>query len=61
MKAKRVKFIQVIDGEWVRPVLRGWKLKCCDCGLVHTLQFRIVGRNIEFRAWRHPRKKKRCK
>lgn len=52
---------QIYDGEWVTPNMRGWKLQCCDCGIIHTLQFRIVRRgkrsHVEFRAWRHPRKK----
>lgn len=29
-------------GEWVQPVKRGYKLACCDCGLVHTVNFRII-------------------
>jgi hypothetical protein len=38
--------------------MRGWRCKCCQCGLVHTWQFRVIGRNVEFRAWRHPRRSK---
>lgn len=30
------------DGEWITPVLKGYKLSCCDCGLVHNMEFRIV-------------------
>ncbi len=52
-----MRFNQVYDGEWVRPLMRGWRCKCCKCGLVHTWQFRVAGRNVEFRAWRHPRRK----
>lgn len=26
--------------EWVRPPVAGYKMKCCDCGLVHELEFR---------------------
>lgn len=52
-----MRFIQVYDGEWVRPRMTGWQMKCCDCGLVHTLQFRTVGKHVEFRAWRQPRHK----
>lgn len=55
------KVTQVHDGEWVAPRMSGWRMICCRCGLNHTLQFRVrhVGRGhrVEFRAWRHPRKK----
>jgi len=46
-------------GEWVRPVKRGYKLACCDCGLVHRMDFRHVaapnGRFIQFRVYRENR------
>lgn len=29
---------------WVQPVMRGYKLACCDCGLVHLLEFRALRR-----------------
>jgi hypothetical protein len=41
--------------EWVQPVLRGYKLACCDCGLVHRMDFRVSGGRIQFRADRDPR------
>ena len=25
------------SGQWVQPVRRGYKLACCDCGLVHRV------------------------
>ena len=43
------------DGEWVQPVRRGYKLSCCDCGLVHTVDFRIYRGRIQFRAFRNER------
>jgi hypothetical protein len=27
---------------WVPPVMRGYKMACCDCGLVHNMQFKVV-------------------
>jgi hypothetical protein len=43
-------------GEWVQPRRRGYYMKCCDCGLVHRLNFRLVrhgrGRKIQFQAFR---------
>lgn len=29
-------------GEWVQPVSNGYLMKCCDCGLVHRVDFRVV-------------------
>lgn len=59
------KLEQIYDGEWVTPRMRGWRMQCCKCGLLHTLQFRVIRhgtRNtVMFRAWRHPRRKKKTK
>lgn len=43
---------------WVQPVMSKYFLACCDCGLVHEMQFRIVGarkRRVQFRARRAER------
>lgn len=42
-------------GEWVRPTRRGYKLACCDCGLVHKMDFRVVGGRAQFRVFRDNR------
>lgn len=42
------------DGEWIQPVRRGYLLACCDCGLVHRVNFRIRKGKIQFQAFRHP-------
>jgi hypothetical protein len=31
------------SGEWVHPAMQGYKMACCDCGLVHRLDFRVLG------------------
>jgi hypothetical protein len=49
-------YTQVFSGEWVQPVRKGYKMGCCDCGLVHTVNFRIVKRRIQFQAFRDERK-----
>jgi hypothetical protein len=43
--------------DWIYPVMKGYKMACCDCGLVHDLEFRIVenGKRVEFRARRNNR------
>ena len=43
---------KVSDGEWVQPKRRGYQLECCDCGLVHLLNFRIEGDRVQFQAFR---------
>lgn len=47
------------DGEWIQPQRRAYKLMCCDCGLVHNLDFRVVhsgrGCTVQFRAYRNNR------
>lgn len=41
--------------EWIRP-LEGYKLACCDCGLVHDVEFRLADDNtLNFRMKRNNR------
>lgn len=46
---------QVKAGEWVQPDRKGYKMRCCDCGLVHRMEFRVYHRHIQLRAWRDER------
>lgn len=41
--------------DWVHP-LEGYKIACCDCGLIHNMEFRIddLGQ-VNFRASRNNR------
>lgn len=43
------------EGEWVQPIRKGYKMACCDCGLVHTIDFRVVKRRVQFRVFRNNR------
>lgn len=52
-----MKFDNVAAGEWVQPVRKGYRMACCDCGLVHRIDFRLVKysgnkRKIQLRAFR---------
>jgi len=42
--------------EWVNPNAEQYFMKCCDCGLAHKLDFRVIrwgrGHKVEFRARR---------
>ena len=48
-KKKRKKYME--PGKWYRPVMKGFRLGCCRCGLLHRVEFRIDGKEIEFRMW----------
>lgn len=45
--------------EWIQPVQKGYLMSCCDCNLVHRMDFRIVKnpnnekeQKVQFRASR---------
>lgn len=40
---------------WVQVAKRGFRLRCCSCGLIHTIDFRIQEDRIEIRMERHER------
>lgn len=51
------------DGEWIQPKMRGYLMSCCDCGLIHRMDFRIAWNKketevrgkfpvVQFRAYR---------
>jgi hypothetical protein len=40
--AKRSSYDEIGYGEWTRPRMRDFREQCCDCGLIHRLDFRIV-------------------
>jgi Zn-finger protein len=60
-----MKCTQVKPGEWVQPRRKNYIMQCCDCGLLHRMNFRIVrdkrGRNfIQFQAFRATHKEARA-
>jgi hypothetical protein len=53
-----IKYDEPEAGEWVKPIRKGYRLKCCKCGLVHFVDFRLTKRKsggnfIWFRAFLH--------
>lgn len=51
---------QVYEGEWVQSKRSGYKVSCCDCGLVHLFNYRLVksangGKTIQFQVFRNNR------
>lgn len=57
-----MRYHQVTDGEWVKPRMRKYYMKCCGCGLVHKLDFKVVksgrGLAVKFKAKRLKRPNK---
>lgn len=47
------------SGEWIRPVMKGYRMLCCDCGLVHQLDFKVIrwgrGHKVKFKVFRNER------
>ena len=50
-----MKYERPAEGTWIQPVRRKYKLACCDCGLVHRMEFRVYKGYAQFRAWRDNR------
>jgi hypothetical protein len=36
------RFKKVLSKRWQQPAMNGYLMKCCDCGLVHSVDFRIA-------------------
>ena len=54
-----MRYKQAQDGDTITPKMRGYKVKCCDCGLVHRFNFKVItkgrGKGVQFRVWRDER------
>lgn len=54
-----MKYHQVENGEMIYPRMRGYKFCCCDCGLVHVMDFQAKkwgrGYRIRFKVRRDNR------
>jgi hypothetical protein len=57
MKKSRLKkaYDEPEPGEWIVPIRRGYRLCCCDCGLVHTLDLEVKEGRARFRVFRNNR------
>jgi hypothetical protein len=47
-----MRYKQVGD-EWISPIYKNYKIICCDCKLVHDVDFRIKKGRIQFRVRRN--------
>lgn len=50
-----MKYDEPKENEWINPCKEGYKICCCDCGLVHEMDFKILKGRIYFRARRNER------
>jgi Zn-finger protein len=41
-------YLEIKDGDWVKPIRRNYKWQCCDCGLVHRVDFHTSPRGTLF-------------
>lgn len=51
-KRKKVApYEQIVEGQWIEPVKRGFIHQCCDCALVHVTDYAIEdGRRVQFKT-----------
>jgi hypothetical protein len=28
--------------DWIKPIMKGYRIACCDCGLVHNMEFKVI-------------------
>jgi hypothetical protein len=54
-RRRRSPYLQIVEGEWIEPVKRGFVHACCDCALVHVTDYAIeagAGRagRVQFRT-----------
>ena len=47
-----MKFEQLKEGEWSEMLMENQKLACCDCGLVHTINFKIKKKTVHAQFFR---------
>lgn len=51
-----MKYTQQYNGEWFQPKRKGWRMRCCKCRLIHSVNFRLVknknGQSIQMQVFR---------
>lgn len=60
-RERKLQYEPNYQGEWVVQKRRGNFIGCCDCGLVHTVNFRMVRGRIEMQVFRNPGETRRCR
>ena len=49
------KYEETPQGEWYSPKMRNFREQCCDCGMVHRVDYRIRKGQLETRVFRDER------
>lgn len=49
-KQSKNKYAQAYDGEWMRIPWKGFREQCCQCALIHVVDYRVVDGKLEFRC-----------
>lgn len=47
-----MKWITCEDNKWYTYSWKGNRIKCCDCGVVHHVSFRLLGKRLQIKAKR---------
>lgn len=34
------------EGTWIKPVRKGFRFVCCDCGNVHAFDFKVINGRV---------------
>jgi hypothetical protein len=37
--------------QWVQPIMKGYLMQCCDCGLIHEMEFRALEKQSSGKVW----------
>lgn len=45
-----MKKTQIYTKEWVKIPWKNYLLGCCDCRLVHKIDFRVIGQQLEMKV-----------
>ena len=48
-------YYHVTDGELVQVPWKGGKDQCCDCGLVHTVNYKVIDGKLHVQVFRDPK------
>lgn len=49
------KYQEQKSGEWIQPIKKNYGFCCCDCGLIHRIDYRIITGRVQFRVFRNNR------
>jgi hypothetical protein len=50
------KYYKPKANEWIYPIQTDYAMACCDCGLVHMLDFEVHDGRVRFRVRRNTKR-----